>query len=100
MESSDFGRSWELLGTVPLFEGTVDGYRREPYGERAMISRDGGASWEYDYILRDDGPDSDLGYPSSVELADGSILTAYYQKLARVEDKCGFLWTRWDLPAP
>jgi hypothetical protein len=61
---------------------------------------DGGASWTYDYVLRDDGPDHDLGYPSSVELGDGSILTVYYQKPASVEDQCGLLWTRWRLPEP
>ena len=44
-----------------------------------MISRDGGLSWEYDLILRDDGPDRDLGYSSRVELADGSVFTVYYQ---------------------
>ena len=63
-----------------------------------MISRDGGQSWTYDYILRDDGPDGDLGYPSSVELKDGSIFTLYYQKPAAQQDKCALLWSRWQLP--
>ena len=76
----------------------VYGYRQEPYGERAMISRDGGDSWDYDFILRDDGPDRDLGYPSSVELADGSILTMYYQKIESADEKCSLLWSRWRLP--
>ena len=110
--STDGGRTWsraEPLG----FHGSpphllvhssgalvcVYGYRQEPYGERAMISRDGGESWDYDYILRDDGPDRDLGYPSSVELADGSLLTMYYQKLESSEEKCSLLWSRWRLPA-
>jgi sialidase-1 len=76
----------------------VYGYRLEPFGERAMISTDGGTSWNYDYILRSDGPDHDLGYPSSVELGDGSILTVYYQKPDSKDDQCGLLWTRWWLP--
>ena len=42
-----------------------------------MISTDDGQTWEQAIVLRDDGPDGDLGYPASVELADGSILTAY-----------------------
>ena len=75
------------------------GFRREPYGERFMISPDGGGSWDYHYILRDDGPDRDLGYPSTVELGDGSLLTMYYQKPAAVGDKCSLLWSRWELPA-
>ena len=74
------------------------GRRQEPYGERVMISRDGGDSWDYDYVLRDDGPDTDLGYPSTVELRDGSLLTMYYQKSDKVEDKCSLLWSRWQLP--
>jgi hypothetical protein len=74
------------------------GYRLPPYGQRAMVSSDGGRTWRYDYILRDDGPDADLGYPASVELEDGSILTVHYQKEHSVEDKCGLLWTRWRLP--
>lgn len=72
------------------------GYRKGAYGQRAMISRDGGASWEYDLILRDDGADSDLGYPSSVELDDGSIFTVYYQQ-ERAGGQCSLLWTRWFL---
>ncbi len=56
------------------------GYRKHPYGQRAMMSRDG-------------GPDSDLGYPSSVELADGSVFTVYYQK-ERAGGQCALLWTR------
>ena len=109
--STDGGRTWsraEPLG----FHGSpphllvhssgalvcVYGYRQEPYGERAMLSRDGGESWDYDYILRDDGPDRDLGYPSSVELADGSLLTMYYQKIESSEEKCSLLWSRWRLP--
>jgi len=75
----------------------VYGYRREPYGERAMISRDDGETWEVDLILRDDGPDGDLGYPASVEMPDGSLFTIYYQKAAAGE-LCSLLWTRWELP--
>ena len=110
-ESVDGGRTWSEA--VPLgFHGSpphlllhssgtlvgVYGRRQEPFGERVMISRDGGTSWDYDYALRDDGPDGDLGYPSSVELEDGSILTAYYQKPESTADKCAFLWSRWRLP--
>jgi hypothetical protein len=63
-----------------------------------MVSRDGGATWQHDLVLRDDGPDGDLGYPASVEMPDGSLLTIYYQKAAAGE-KCSLLWTRWSLPA-
>ena len=73
------------------------GCRQGDFGQRAMVSRDGGESWDYDLILRDDGSDGDLGYPSSVELADGSIFTVYYQR-ERPGAQCALLWTRWALP--
>ena len=109
--SQDGGRTWAPV--QPLgFHGSpphlmrhssgalvcVYGYRLPPYGQRAMVSRDGGRTWAADYILRDDGPDGDLGYPSSVELADGSLLTVYYQKAGSSEEKCSLLWTHWQLP--
>jgi hypothetical protein len=109
--SRDGGRTWARV--QPLgFHGSpphlllhssgalvcVYGYRLAPYGQRAMISRDGGKTWARDIVLRDDGPDADLGYPASVELDDGSILTIYYQKAGPSKDKCGLLWTRWTLP--
>lgn len=68
------------------------GYRREPGGVRAVLSEDGGRTWDMDNVtvLRDDGGyasnlredrtrwQSDVGYPVSVQLSDESILTAYY----------------------
>ncbi|HVF10057.1 MAG TPA: sialidase family protein [Abditibacteriaceae bacterium] len=111
-ESEDGGRTWTTARPLG-FHGSPPhilrhssgvlvlsyGYRQEPYGERVALSRDDGATWEHDFVLRDDGPDSDLGYPASVELADGRVLTVYYQKPSRREDKCAFLWSRWQLPA-
>ena len=73
------------------------GYRLQPYGQRVAFSRDDGATWEHDWIIRDDGPDGDLGYPSTVELADGSLLTVCYQKVPG-DRKCSLLWSRWRLP--
>ncbi len=109
-ESYDGGKTWStakptgVLGSPPHLlrhsSGVVIcvyGYRKEPYGERAMISYDDCKTWITDYILRDDAPDSDLGYPASVELEDGSIFTLYYQKYAAGE-KPSLLWTRWELP--
>jgi len=56
------------------------GYRHKPYGIRACISHDFGRTWdmEHEVVLRDDGLGGDLGYPSSMELKDGAILTVYY----------------------
>jgi hypothetical protein len=74
------------------------GCRKRPFGQRVGLSRDEGATWQHDCIIRDDGPDGDLGYPSTVELADGSLVTVGYQKAAEGE-KCSLLWSRWCLPA-
>lgn len=57
---------------------SVYGYREKPYGIRAMFSRDGGDSWDTDNVILDSEPSADLGYPCSVELEDGSILTVLY----------------------
>ena len=72
------------------------GYRLAPFGERAIVSCSDGAIWDVGLVLRDDGPDTDLGYPSSVELSDGAIFTVTYQKRARGE-LCSLLGTRWEL---
>ena len=110
--SNDGGKTWSRAEVMD-FHGspphllrhssgvlvTTYGYRERPYGIRAMLSHDHGETWLYDYVLRDDGPHPDLGYPSSVELADGSILTVYYQQPRSEHDKCALLWSRWRLPA-
>ena len=56
------------------------GYRREPFGVRAVASGDDGETWdmERELVIRDDGLHYDLGYPASVQLGDGRILTVYY----------------------
>lgn len=58
----------------------VYGYRYAPFGIRAVISTDGGNTWDSDHplILRDDFPNRDLGYPASIICDDGSILCVYY----------------------
>ncbi len=73
------------------------GYRQAPFGQRVALSRDDGMTWDHDWIFRDDGLDDDLGYPSTVELGDGSLVSVYYQKAAAGE-KCSLLWSRWRLP--
>lgn len=60
---------------------SVYGYREEPYGIRAMISNDNGETWDTDWVLDDTGLSGDLGYPASVEIKDGRILTIYYENI-------------------
>jgi len=109
--SDDGGYHWTeprelpILGKPPhllrLRDGRLlvtYGYRHEPYGQRACISTDGGERWDYDHeiILRDDAPNGDLGYPASVELDDGTIITVYYQQDRSGEKTC-LMATHWRL---
>lgn len=56
------------------------GYRWRPFGIRGSVSYDNGIIWDVknEIIIRDDGDNEDLGYPVSVQLKDGKILTVYY----------------------
>ena len=72
-------------------------YRWEPMGIRAVLSNDNGRTWQTErtIVLRDDGGTvsslwhnavghkpgrggSDLGYPITVQFADGSLFTSYW----------------------
>jgi hypothetical protein len=57
------------------------GRRIRPMGCGALWSEDGGHTWRADreILLAGDGVESaDLGYPSTVQLADGHIVTVLY----------------------
>jgi len=72
------------------------GRRSEPYGEFAWVSYDMGETWAEEYAIDTNATDGDLGYPATVELEDGSLLTVYYQKLPG-EEKTSLLYTQWKL---
>lgn len=57
---------------------SVYGYRTVPFGIRAMFSYDDGNTWDTDNVILDQESSGDLGYPASVELEDGNILTVLY----------------------
>ena len=108
--SADGGKTWAkpeflVAGSPPALllhsSGTVVmsyGWRGEKPGQRVAFSRDGGRTWSLDWILRDDGPTPDLGYPSTVELADGSFCTVYYQKVHADDLNCALMTSHWSLP--
>jgi len=80
------------------------GRRRPPYGQRAAVSADG-ITWTptAEIVLRDDAPNHDLGYPASVELVPGRILTVYYQKpdwdpADKHRHTVAIMATEWSLP--
>jgi len=57
------------------------GFRSEPYGVKAIVSNDNGESWRNPFMLYDNKSIAlDIGYPSSVELSDGRILTVFYAR--------------------
>jgi len=74
------------------------GRRETPMGERAMVSYDDGVTWEEEYVLDDqaEGPGGDVGYPSTVELSDGSLMTVYYQRFPG-DAKPSVLYAKWRL---
>ncbi len=120
--SDDGGENWSLaLNTnvwtpgspphlVKLRDGRIlltHGFRRDPMGIRAVLSEDNGRTWDVDntVVLRDDGgypcelrpdgsPGSDVGYPHSTQLSDGSVLSVYY--ITPADGVTHVASTRWD----
>ena len=91
--SLDGGRSWSAPEETPLGghpghllvlrDGRLlcsYGRRQEPFGIRACLSEDGGRSWQMggEIIIRDDLPNWDLGYPTTIEYAPGRLFVCYY----------------------
>lgn len=58
------------------------GHRRAPLGNQARVSDHSGRTWSDPIVISGDGASGDLGYPSTVELNDGSLLSVWYEKLA------------------
>ena len=73
------------------------GRRVKPFGERAVISYDGGKTFGPEIVISEEAATHDLGYPSSIELDDGSILTVYYQ-MYKNDTYCSILYTKWRIP--
>jgi sialidase-1 len=94
-ESTDGGKSWTTphpIGVWGLPSHLLRlrdnrlvmtyGYRRKPFGIQARTSIDRGDSWSDPIVLTSDGAGIDLGYPSTVDLADGGLLTVWYERLS------------------
>ena len=91
--SLDGGQSWSVPGPTPMYglpghllvldDGRLlctYGRREVPFGIRACLSEDGGRTWLIDdeIIVRDDLPNSDLGYPTTIEYEPGRLFVCYY----------------------
>ena len=108
-ESVDSGYTWTEPRKTRLFGRPADlqllsngkllatyGRRRAPFGIRACTSIDEGKTWDIDneIVLRDDFKNGDLGYPTTTELDDGTLLTAYYGRDENNDVTClqGTFW--------
>jgi len=91
-ESTDGGKTWSAPESIDVWglpsfllrlrNGHLlmtYGHRRAPLGNQARLSRDNGQTWSGPMILSSDGVSTDLGYPSTVQLEDESLLTIWYE---------------------
>ena len=94
-ESPDGGKTWSVPHPISVWglpshllrlrDGRLlmsYGYRRKPFGNQARISTDHGKTWGEPVTISGDGANGDLGYPSTVELQDGTLLTAWYEQMS------------------
>ncbi len=110
MSSDDGGKTWtppassNVLGYPPHLLKLNDGrilvsyaVRRTNPGQRFCVSNDGGKTWDPSNEFRlPEGPSGDLGYPSSAQLNDGSIISVYYQRETISEKPC-LIMSHWSL---
>jgi len=91
-ESEDGGKTWTTPHPIGVWglpshllrlrNGNLlmsYGYRRKPHGNQARLSVDHGKTWSEPIMLSEDGHSGDLGYPSTVELSNGDLLTVWYE---------------------
>ena len=93
-ESTDGGYTWakptqvtlpsQHPGDMCLLQNgdllLVHGNRIKPYGVGALLSHDSGKTWEHDkrFMIAWTSLNTDCGYPSVVQLDDGTIVVIYY----------------------
>lgn len=93
-ESSDGGKSWSephAIGVwglpshlLRLKDGRLlmsYGHRRPPFGNQVRVSSDAGKTWSSPILLTTDAHSGDMGYPSTVECDDGTLVTVWYEVL-------------------
>jgi len=108
-ESNDGGRSWTTPHTIGVWglpshllrlrDGRLlmsYGHRRPPFGNQARVSSDDGVNWSAPLTISADGAGIDLGYPSTVELRDRSLLTVWYE-LPADNPRAVLRQARWSL---
>jgi Neuraminidase (sialidase) len=111
--SADDGKTWEYRGQLTkdsqhpghllrLKNGNIlltYGNRiKGQYGVAARISDDEGKNWKDEIIVIDDLTSGDSGYPSSTQLPDGRIMTAYYSVGVPSHQRYHMGTVIWNLP--
>jgi hypothetical protein len=107
--SDDDARTWRRRGPLSL-PGQITGHlaklpdgrillsfgnrNRNNFGVDARISADSGETWGAPFRIAST-PESDCGYPASVPVADGSVVTAYYTRISH-EQHYEMRVARWD----
>ncbi len=108
-ESSDGGATWSVPRSIGVWGLPSHllrlkddrllmtyGHRRSPLGNQARVSADHGRTWSAPIIVSGDGASGDLGYPSTVQLKDGDLLTVWYERL-KGSSRAVLRQARWTL---
>lgn len=108
-ESTDGGKTWSVPHAIGVWglpshltrlkDGRLlmsYGHRRPPFGNQARISDDYGKTWSEPMTISGDGASGDLGYPSTVQLDNGSLVTVWYE-LLKGTSKAVLRQARWSL---
>ena len=113
-QSNDDGKTWTLAMPISgemqhpadimrLADGRlllVYGNRQPgKYGVLAKLSSDDGKTWTEPLAIVDDCGSRDCGYPASAQLADGTIVTAYYADKTPQFTGYQFATVIWRVPA-
>jgi Neuraminidase (sialidase) len=109
-ESADGGKTWSVPHSIGVWGVPSHllklrddrllmtyGYRRPPFGNQARVSSDNGRTWSKPITISGDGTGGDLGYPSTVQLGDGSLLTVWYENGVKGYPGAVLRQARWTL---
>lgn len=108
-ESTDGGKTWTTPHSIGVWglpshllrlrDGRLlmsYGHRRKPLGNQVRVSSDAGQTWSEPILLTTDALSGDMGYPSTVECDDGTLVTVWYE-LLKDSPLAQLRQTRWRL---
>lgn len=115
-ESADAGQTWSVPHRLKITDGTEGvwgtpshllrlndghllmtyGHRRAPLGNQARLSLDEGQTWSEPMPISTDGTSGDLGYPSTMQLEDGTLLTVWYETM-KASPKAVLRQAKWKI---